>query len=266
MSFMNSLEEEVFLTGGGRTIVSKRGATVLRASGPWSSTVLCLLRHLESVGFNGAPRVVGTGFDEKGRETLTFIEGNFVHPGPWNDDAVFKIGKMLRDIHDATESFQPPPEAVWRPWFGRGLSGQRQVIGHCDTGPWNIVAHDGLPIALIDWEEAGPVERDVELAQACWLNAQLHDDDIAERVGLPSANARAAQMCLLLDGYGLSKGERVGFIDKMIAFAVYDAADQAVSFRVAPDSKDIEPLWAITWRVRSANWMLRNRLTLELAL
>ena len=263
---MNALEEEVPLTGGGRTVVSRRGAVVFRAAGPWSGTVISLLRHLEGASFTGAPRVIGTGFDDQGRETLSFIEGDFVHPGPWVDDGVFKIGEMLRDLHEATASFELPSDAVWRPWFGRNLGGQRLVLGHCDTGPWNIVAQNGLPIAFIDWEEAGPVDRDFELAQACWLNAQLHDDDIAERVGLPPATARAKQMRYLLDGYGLSKSERVGFVDKMIAFAVHDAADQAIAHRVTPDSTDAEPLWMITWRVRSANWMLYNRSTLELAL
>jgi len=30
------------------------------------------------------------------------------------------------------------------------------VIGHCDVAPWNIVARDGPPAGLIDWEFAGP--------------------------------------------------------------------------------------------------------------
>jgi thiamine kinase-like enzyme len=60
-------------------------------------------------------------------------------------------------------------------------------MGHCDVAPWNIVARAGMPVALIDWEFAGPVDPLVELAQACWLNAKLHDDIVAEREGLPLA-------------------------------------------------------------------------------
>ena len=262
----NRMDDEVSLAGGGRSIVFRRGGTVFRVAGPWSATVIRLLRHLEDAGFEAAPRVVGPGFDALGRETVSFVEGDFVHPGPWQDAAVVEIGAILRRLHDATASFPVPDDAVWRPWFGRGLGGSHRVLGHCDTGPWNIVARAGLPVALIDWEEAGPVAREIELAQACWLNAQLHDDDIAARVGLGPPEARARQVRLLLDSYGLARAERAGFVETMSAFAVHDAADQAVQAKVTMESTSPAPLWAIAWRTRAASWMLRHRVTLETAL
>ena len=173
---------------------------------------------------------------------------------------------MLKELHEATATFTAPLDAVWRSWFGRSIDIGNCVVGHCDTGPWNIVSQSTQPVALIDWEVAGPVGRDVELAQACWLNAQLVDDDIAERMSLGSIQDRAKQVSILLDGYGLSKAERVGFYSKIVSFAVHDAAEQAVQANVTPDSRDIEPLWAITWRTRSASWMLRNRSDLEAAI
>jgi aminoglycoside phosphotransferase (APT) family kinase protein len=146
------------------------------------------------------------------------------------------------------------------------MGGERRVIGHCDTGPWNIVARAGHPVGLIDWEVAGPVDPLVELAQMCWLNAQLHDDDVAERAGLPSIETRAGQLRLIVDGYELSAAQRSGFLDTIIEVAVQDAADQAIEARVTPDSKDCEPLWGMAWRVRGAAWMMRNRRALERAL
>ena len=65
------LTNEILLSGGGRTPVSRIKNAVHREIGPWASTVHSLLRHLEQVGYGGAPRVVGTGFDNRGRETLT---------------------------------------------------------------------------------------------------------------------------------------------------------------------------------------------------
>ena len=47
-----------------------------------------------------------------------------------------------------------------------------------------------LPVAFIDWVTAGPTDPLDEIAATAWLNAQLHDDDIAERQDLPSARAR----------------------------------------------------------------------------
>ena len=53
--------------GGGRgrrtQLVVRHDDTILRAVQPWTPTIHALLRHLEAVGFTGAPRVVGDGYD-----------------------------------------------------------------------------------------------------------------------------------------------------------------------------------------------------------
>ncbi|RYE56942.1 MAG: aminoglycoside phosphotransferase family protein, partial [Hyphomicrobiales bacterium] len=170
---------------GGRSTVTRLGDVVFRHAAPWSRTTVALLRHLEAEGFVYAPRIIGDGFDAQGREKLTFVPGESPHPYPWTDDALPIIGIMLRQLHAATSSFVPPADAIWRPWFARSL-GSPSAIGHCDTGAWNIIARDAKPVALIDWEEAGPVDPLVELAQAAWLNALLFDDDLAEKLGLGS--------------------------------------------------------------------------------
>lgn len=257
---------ETTLTGGGRNVVTRKGGIVFRQRGPWSETVQALLRHLERAGFDQAPRVVGTGFDARGLETLTYIEGEFVHPHAWSDEAIEQIGAMLRRLHDATATFVPPHDAIWREWFGRSLGGATKVFGHCDLGPWNIVARNGTPSALIDWEVAGPVDPLVEFSQACWLNVQLHDDDIAEKVGLPSLAQRARQVRLMADAYGLDARRRADLVETMIEYAVQDAASQVIEAQVTPVSIDISPLWAVAWRTRAAAWMLRNRVLLKAAL
>jgi hypothetical protein len=63
------------------TEVYRRGDVVIRETGPWAPTVHSLLRHLEDIGFP-ASRLVGSGFDDEGRETLRYIEGEFTQPGP----------------------------------------------------------------------------------------------------------------------------------------------------------------------------------------
>lgn len=217
-------------------------------------------------GFAGSPRVVGDGFDDEGWETVTFLDGWSAHPGCWPDEQLYQVGVLLADLHAATSTYRPPDDATWQTWFGRGIGGGAGVIGHCDAGPWNLLARPGGEMALIDWETAGPVDPLVELAQACWLNAQLHDDDIAERQGLPSPEARGAMARLVVDGYGLGRDARAGLVDLMVEVAVQDAADQARQAGVTPDSGDAEALWAVTWRVRSAAWMLRHRRVLHRAL
>src|SRR5687768_10848530 len=61
--------------------VFRKGDVVYRNAGHWTPAVHALLRYLEAVGFEGAPRLVGTGLDAEGREMLTYIPGEFTQPG-----------------------------------------------------------------------------------------------------------------------------------------------------------------------------------------
>ena len=99
-----------------------------------------------------------------------------------------------------------------------------------------------------------------ELAEVAWLNAQLHDDDVANLNGLPDEAARMRQSALILDGYRLEPADRVGFVDRMIEFAIRSARDEAEVHHVTPDQTSPAPdgfptLWAIAWRSRAAAWI-----------
>jgi hypothetical protein len=271
----NGSEPEALKTLGSGVQPSKAAlvdGVVYRDAGPWSTTVLELLKHYERVGFTGAPRVVGSGVSADGRETVTYLDGTSPHPQAWDDAALPAIGRLLHDAHRAAATFSEPPQAQWQPWFGRDLVDQNPVIGHCDVGPWNVVVNAAGRYALIDWEYAGPTDALWELAQAVWLNAQLHDDDIAERHGLPPATERAKQASLLLDGYGLARKDRIGFVDTLIELAVRSARAEAATHTVTEQSTQaVTPtgypvLWAITWRARSAAWMIDNRTLLDRAI
>lgn len=260
------------LDGGWNTEVVRSGDTVLRSPRPSSPAVMSLLRFLASNGFVWAPRPVGSGFAPDGHEHLTYVLGESPQPYPWTDEAAVRIGEMVRHLHDVTSRYSPPDDARWLTWWGRDLGDSRRGFGHGDLGPWNIMAEDGMPSGFIDWDSAGPYDPAVELAQVAWLNAQLHDDDIAERIGLGSATDRARQLACVLDGYELRRSDRAGFVDRMVEFAVHSARADAVEHNVTPGTNTATAadgfpfLWGITWRVRSASWMLRNRRILESAI
>lgn len=244
--------------------VNRQGGVVLRPSAAWTGSVHALLRHLERSGFAMAPKVLGTGFALDGRETVSYVEGEFVHPGPWSDEGIIGVGRMLRSLHEASADFSPPEDARWQPWFLRELGGARRVFGHGDVAPWNVVTRGGLPVGLIDWEFAGPVDPLAELARVCWLFPQLHDDDVAARVGLPGLSVRARQLRLLADAYGVPAEERMALLELMIQVAVAEAAGEAVELGAGPETHG--PLWGIAWRTRAAAWMLRHRDVLARAL
>ena len=245
---------------GGPSLVVRHDDTILRPVQPWTPTIHALLRHLEAVGFTGAPRVVGDGYDGRGNEVLTFVEGEVRHPHPWSDDAIWQVGRLLRQLHDATASFRPPADAVWQPWMFHS-DAPDAIVGHCDTGPWHIVARDGLPVAFIDWTLAGPIDRRNEIAATGWWNAQLHDDD-----QLPETTVRAIRLRYFVDGYELSTAERAGLVTHMIEFAIRDCAWEAIRAGVTPELTDATAVWALAWRARAAAWMLRHRPMLEQAI
>lgn len=258
-----AVDEGEVLAGGGRTEVRRIGETVHRATGPWASSVHAFLNFLEAEGFAGAPRVVGSGFDAEGRETLTYLPGRSPHPGPWAAEAHFALGQMLAELHRLGRGFVPPEDALWRPWFGRSLGSGDRLIGHCDLGDWNILAQGDQPTAFIDWEQAGPVDPLIELAQLCWLNAHLFDDDMQERLNLAGAQTRAEHLHAILDGYGLAQSRRPDLVDAMVTLALHDAANEATEAGLTPESvAPVSALWAMAWRSRSAAWMNRNRVLL----
>jgi hypothetical protein len=237
---------------GASSVVERRGDTVVRPGAPWTATVNALLRHLEDTGFAGAPRVVGDGVDDDGNQVLTYVEGDLVHPHAWSDEAVWRAGVLLRDLHAAVASFRPPRDAVWQPWWMHRADGP--LIAHCDAAPWNTIARDGMPVAFIDWELAGPADPLDEVAICAWWHAQLHGDDVAARAGLPGPEARARQLRLFLDGYELPGAQREGLVRRMIDLAIRDCADEAGRMQVTGGS----PLWPLAWRARASDWMLRH--------
>jgi hypothetical protein len=275
---MDGAEE---LLGGGSSEARRVDGVVYRLARPWTTTVHKVLRFLEEEGFSGAPRVEGSGLSSDGFETLSSMEGDVVAPTGLSEEGAFTVGALLRSAHDTLRNFTPLGDEVWMPWWGRSLPGDDWIIGHCDVAPWNLVCRDGVPIALVDWDSCGPVAILWELAHAIWLNSQLFDEDVAGSHGLPSVRERLIMARLICDGYGVPLKERKQLPDAMIEVATRTAAQEAVDsgvteFGYSPVKYGLlgggEPFsghelaWAMTWRIRSARWLLDNRSALAAAL
>ena len=204
-------EREVPLAGGSHSQAVRVGGTVRRVGRPWSSSVLALLEHLEAEGFRGAPHVLGR--DDRGREVLTYVEGEVgaalpdVDEGPvadddhwvWRDDVLVHLGSLLRQHHDAAASF---------PWAGRTwqvpVRQPVETICHHDLSPSNVVFRAGVPVALIDWEAAAPGPRAQDLGFAAWRWVPFWPDPRCRSAGLPTGTAeKARRLGLLLGAYGV---------------------------------------------------------------
>lgn len=156
-------DEELLFGGNVSGGVVRVGDTVRRPTGPWTPAVHALLRHLHAVGFRGAP--VPLDIDERGREVLTYAPGVV----PWDErfhllspvDRLVRVARLIREFHDAVETFTPPPDAQWQVLTP---SGSADLIAHHDLAPWNLVVGDQW--VFIDWDMAAPGSRLWDLAYA----------------------------------------------------------------------------------------------------
>lgn len=241
----------------------RHGDTLLRPAFKWTPTIHALLRHLHQNGFTACPEVVGSGFSPDSRETLSWVDGIIYPSAPWPhmETTMWELGRILRHLHEVTASFVPPKEAIWMPWTLHEADGD--VISHCNIAPWNVLFIDSRSLIIINWEYAGPTSRLNEVAVTGWYTAHFHDDDVAEMEGLPDAPTRILWFKNFLDGYRLPRSERSGLVNRMVEFAVRDTAGFARSRKITQESKDPEPLWLMSWQIRSADWMLRHRSQIE---
>jgi Ser/Thr protein kinase RdoA (MazF antagonist) len=163
-------DAEIPLQGGRITpAVVRVGQTVRRPPRLTAEFVHVLLEHLAAVGFDGAPRFLGT--DDKGRDILSYIEGVVPAELGWHKDEVLvAAAQLIRSFHDAT---------VGLLGYQAGTPQRLEVICHNDLSPCNFVFRAGIPIALIDFDTAAPGTRLMDLGYAAWLWLDLGDPEIA---------------------------------------------------------------------------------------
>lgn len=233
--------------------VYRRKNVVIRPVEQSSAYVHSLMEHFFKKGLP-VPRALES--EDPEFEAVEYIEGERVHPYKWTDEALFKIGTLVKKLHEASDTYRPDTSAAWKPWYLREI-GKPEVYSHGDIAPWNIITKDGMPVGIIDWEFAGPIDPIVELARVCWLFPQLFDDDIAAMYDLPSPVKRAKQVRIITDAYGLPQKAREEFLHVIIETVICETAHEAIDAKVTFESSG--PLWGMAWRTRSLYWIWRNR-------
>lgn len=210
------------LKGGNVTPVVRVGATVRRQQGVWSEAVHEFLRHLENQGFDGAPRFLG--IDEQGREILSYLPGDVgVYPLPpymWSDAALVQASRLLRRLHDASLGFEAP-DAGWQQVYPD--PSQHEVICHNDVAPYNTVFVNQQPVALIDFDTAGPGPQIWDVAYAAYTYVPLasfapqsHGTTVPYEAAI-HATDRRRRLRLLCDSYGLDHaGDLVATVERRL--------------------------------------------------
>ena len=207
---MTGQPQPVRLAGGNVAPVYRVGDTVRRATGPWTPAVHALLRHLESAGYDAAPRVLG--IDDEGREILSYVAGYVpyapdISPVIWSEDALVAAARLIRAYHDAASSFTAHIGAQWRRCPGAPRDGE--IVCHNDLAPWNTVYREGLPVTFIDWDLAAPAPRLWDVAYAAWRFVPLYYNGVPGIGGDPDVPAYGRRLRLFCDAYGLGDRSRL---------------------------------------------------------
>lgn len=191
--------------GGGINRVGRVANTIRRPIGPWSSTVHELLRHLESIGFSGAPRFLGV--DEQGREVLSLVPGGTPWPPRrelFHPQLLDSSVALLRQYHDAvadwtptTPAWQVPPVPVGRP----------EVICHNGIAPWNLISQGHIAVAFVDWDTAAPGPRMWDLAYLAYTLVPLAASENLTRMGWPPSTPVAERLGGVRLAYGCTSAQ-----------------------------------------------------------
>jgi hypothetical protein len=195
-----------------RGLVVRVGDTVHRPTAPCWRATHALLAHLAAVGFDGAPRVLAAS---PSTEVLTYMHGQAAVP-PMTEDtltdaALVSVARLLRRYHRAAGSFDPAGYSWPRPIPARFRTG---LVSHNDVHPANLVFQDGLAVALIDFDWAGPGSAVWDFAAAARYWAPLQDDsEIAD-----SRQGRALERFrIFLDASGLPRAGRRAVAEAVVA-------------------------------------------------
>jgi hypothetical protein len=207
--------QEEALGGGNMTAVARVGDTVRRTSGAWTATVHRLLAHVRKRDLLWAPEPLG--FDERGREILSFIPGDVPHDMPawvWSGVALGDVARALRSWHDATVGFDLTG-AVWN----LPARTPHEVICHNDFAPYNCVFRAGRFAGAIDFDMCAPGPRLWDIAYTAYRFIPLlppPDAGAGERSPFTAA-AAMDRLDVFLDAY--AAGSSLGRYERAAVLA-----------------------------------------------
>lgn len=163
------------------------GETVRRSTGPWTPAVHALLDHVGQ-RVTRVPKVMG--FDERGREVLSYLPGLVydIDTEMLNQEQLRSVVTWTRSFHEAVAGFTH--RGPWRFFDVKAPS----LIGHNDIAPYNVCFDGDELVGVFDWDFAGPSTPLMELAFIAWNCVPLWRD-----IGSPAA---AVRLQLIASTYG----------------------------------------------------------------
>lgn len=187
--------------------------TVRRRSRWWTSSVHHVLSHLEASGFAFSPRALG--FDDQDRERLSFIAGDSGRNAATrivSEAALASFARLLRQFHDAVQTYVPPPEADWA--LPATENAPPAGICHGDFAPWNVVWSGDDAVGILDFDLAYPGPALDDVAYALAYSVPFRDDaDTKRMLGVEEVPDRRHRIEVFAEAYGIGT---VGLVDAVV--------------------------------------------------
>lgn len=241
------------LTGGNASeIVVRIGNTVRK---PWLENSAAVQSYLSALRSSGVDVPQPLGRDEHGRSTVEYIEGELAMDHlPLGRDDLLRVGRMIRQIHDASETVVIRNPGNWKMLLP---AENPNLMCHNDLAPWNLIMGDRW--VFIDWDGAGPSTRLWDLAYAAQSFGLLFD-------GQP-VNDAALRLRAVVDGYGADAALRKALPAAMAkrTAAMFDLLKSSHETGVQPWADMYVNGHGEHWRT-AAHYVARNQATWEQAL
>ena len=233
--------------------------SVRRRRSWWTPTVHHLLSHLADVGFAYSPRPLG--FDDEGREMLTFIEGESGRAAGTrisNLAALANFARLLRSYHDAVRDYVPPANADWA--LPATPDGAADVICHGDFAPWNAVWIDEVPVGVLDFDLAYPGPASDDVANALAYSVPFRDDDDTRRMlGVDVVPDRRQRLEVFADAYG---ADTTGLVERVAVRQMKYARDVELLRERGLQVQWTSPT-SIERNYEIANWVAANQVLFD---
>lgn len=243
--------------------VIRIGDTVRRPVAPHRRATHRLLKHLESAGFTGAPRLLAA--DDR-VESLSWIAGQAAsNPLPdWAlaDATLVSVAALVRRFHLLCRSFEPAGDE-WPVPVPAGYRGA--TVSHNDLHPGNIIFADRVAVGLIDFDLAGPGGPVWDLATLArnWVPL-VADEDLPAGLD-PAPERRLERLALLLDGYRLARPDRMAVVEALLPN--HDWTYRIVTDAVADGHPGFTAYWSAVAEQthRARDWLLDRQVLLRRA-
>ena len=129
------VEDEQELTGGNASeSVVRIGHTVRK---PWLENSAAVQSYLGVLRSSGVDVPQPLGRDEDGRHMVEYVEGVLaLDQLPLGQDDLMRVGRMIRQIHDASEAAVIRDPGEWKMLLP---AENPNLMCHNDLAPWNLI-------------------------------------------------------------------------------------------------------------------------------